>query len=42
MTNGLLLRFASLADVVAALPHLWVARLQNEVEAKLPCHGDWL
>merc|ERR1712130_477872 len=24
-------RFASLADVHAALPHLWVARIQNEV-----------
>ena len=35
-TNRLLLstialRFASLGDVVTALPHLWVARLQNQV-----------
>ena len=41
MTSGFLLRFASLGDVIAALPHLWVARVQHEV-AKSPSHENCL
>ena len=28
---ALLFRFASLGDTLAALPHIWVARINNEV-----------
>ena len=29
--SALLFRFASLGDTLAALPHIWVARINNEV-----------